>query len=104
MSFIRPRRSVLYVPASNAKALHKVASLPCDSVILDLEDAVAPEMKETARVAAIEAVRSRRFGQREVIVRVNAFDVRLTPASIATVTRTLHHQPDLRAPAEGELR
>lgn len=70
----RPRRSMLYVPASNAKALDKAASLPCDGVILDLEDAVAPEMKDSARAAALDAVRSKRFGDREVVVRVNARD------------------------------
>lgn len=74
MSPIRPRRSLLYVPASNAKALAKAASLACDGVILDLEDAVAPEMKAAARAMALDAVRSRRFGPREVIVRVNGYD------------------------------
>ncbi|MET0984043.1 MAG: CoA ester lyase [Steroidobacteraceae bacterium] len=74
MVAIRPRRSLLYVPASNAKALDKAASLACDGVILDLEDAVAPELKESARATAIDAVRSRRFGNREVIIRVNGYD------------------------------
>jgi citrate lyase subunit beta/citryl-CoA lyase len=85
MTVIRPRRSVLYVPASNAKALEKVASLPCDGVILDLEDAVAPERKEVARQAAVEAVRSRRFGSREVIVRVNGYDTPWGAADLAAI-------------------
>jgi citrate lyase subunit beta/citryl-CoA lyase len=71
---IRPRRSVLYVPGSNARAIDKARQLPCDAVILDLEDAVAPDMKDTARAAVLAAVRAAGFGAREVIVRVNALD------------------------------
>ena len=74
MSANRPRRSVLYMPASNAKAIEKARGLPCDAVILDLEDAVAPEAKEMARAQAIEAVAAGGFGAREVIIRVNALD------------------------------
>ena len=70
----RPRRSVLYLPASNAKAIEKARTLDCDAVILDLEDAVAPEAKEAARAAAVEAVRAGGFGRRELIVRVNGLD------------------------------
>ena len=71
---IRPRRSVLYMPGSNARALEKAATLPADALILDLEDAVAPESKELARTQVCAAVRDRRFGKREVIVRVNGLD------------------------------
>jgi citrate lyase subunit beta/citryl-CoA lyase len=71
---IRPRRSVLYMPASNAKAVEKAKTLPCDAVILDLEDAVAPEAKADARDAAAAAVRGGGFGRREVIIRVNGLD------------------------------
>jgi citrate lyase subunit beta/citryl-CoA lyase len=71
---IRPRRSVLYMPGSNARALEKAATLPADALILDLEDAVAPEAKELARRQVCEAVRDRRFGKREVIIRVNGLD------------------------------
>lgn len=71
---IRPRRSVLYLPASNARALEKVRSLPVDAVILDLEDAVAPEAKESARAQLVEALKAGGFGTREVIVRVNALE------------------------------
>ena len=69
---IRPRRSALYMPASNAKAIAKARTLACDVVILDLEDAVAPDAKEKAREAAVAAVREGGFGGRELVVRVNA--------------------------------
>lgn len=71
---IRPRRSVLYMPGSNARALEKAATLPADGLILDLEDAVAPDAKELARKQVCEAVKDRRFGKREVIIRVNGLD------------------------------
>ncbi len=71
---IRPRRSVLYMPGSNARALEKARSLPVDAVILDLEDAVAPDAKETARAQVAQAVRAGGFGHREVIIRLNAID------------------------------
>ena len=71
---IRPRRSLLYMPASNPKALEKARSLPCDGVILDLEDAVAPDAKVAARGQAVEAVAARLYGDREVVVRVNGLD------------------------------
>ncbi len=67
----RPRRSALYMPASNARAVEKARALPCDVVILDLEDAVAPEMKPEARAAAVAAVKAGGFGRREVAIRVN---------------------------------
>jgi len=70
----RPRRSALYMPASNAKAIDKARTLDCDVVILDLEDAVAPEAKETARGQAIEAVKNGGFGRREVVIRCNGLD------------------------------
>ena len=71
---VRPRRSVLYMPGSNARAMEKAAGLPADAVILDLEDAVAPEAKETARAQVCAMVKSRPFGKREVIIRVNGLD------------------------------
>jgi citrate lyase subunit beta/citryl-CoA lyase len=70
----RPRRSALFLPASNARALEKARSLPCDAVILDLEDAVAPETKSVARDAAVRAIRAGGFGRRELVVRVNGPD------------------------------
>ena len=69
---IRPRRSVLYTPGSNARALEKACALPADALILDLEDAVAPDVKEMARRQVCEAVAAKGFGKREVIVRINA--------------------------------
>ncbi|HWP26564.1 MAG TPA: CoA ester lyase [Xanthobacteraceae bacterium] len=71
---VRTRRSVLYMPGSNARAIEKARSLPVDGIILDLEDAVAPSAKEAARVQVVEAVRSGGFGHREVFVRVNGID------------------------------
>lgn len=70
----RPRRSALYMPASNAKAVEKARALPVDVIILDLEDAVAPETKSAAREAAVAAVRAGGFGAREVVIRVNGID------------------------------
>ncbi len=67
---IRPRRSVLYMPGANTRALEKAKGLPADSLILDLEDAVAPDAKVAAReniLAALEAG----FGYREAVVRIN---------------------------------
>src|ERR1700756_465676 len=69
---VRPRRSVLFMPGSNARAMEKARSLPADAVIFDLEDAVAPDAKEQARAQAVAAVRAGGYGRREVIVRVNA--------------------------------
>jgi citrate lyase subunit beta / citryl-CoA lyase len=69
---LRPRRSVLFMPGSNARALKKAKSLPADAVVLDLEDAVAPDAKEHARGQAIAAVRGGGYGRREVVVRVNS--------------------------------
>ena len=70
----RPRRSALYMPAANARAIEKARDLPCDVVILDLEDAVAPDAKETARQQAVAAVKAGGFGRREVVIRVNGLD------------------------------
>jgi citrate lyase subunit beta/citryl-CoA lyase len=70
----RPRRSVLYMPASNARAIEKARTLACDVVILDLEDAVAPEAKPAARAQAVKAVRAGGFGRREVVIRCNGLD------------------------------
>jgi citrate lyase subunit beta / citryl-CoA lyase len=67
----RPRRSLLYVPGSNARALDKAATLDADGLILDLEDAVLPAAKQAARAAVLAAVAARRFGHREVVIRIN---------------------------------
>jgi citrate lyase subunit beta / citryl-CoA lyase len=68
---VRPRRSVLYMPGSNPRALAKASALPADGLILDLEDAVAPDAKETAREQVRAALRTRGYGPRETVVRVN---------------------------------
>ena len=73
MNLDRPRRSVLYMPASNSRAIEKARGLDCDAVILDLEDAVAPDAKPAARAAAVEAIRAGGFGHREMAIRVNGF-------------------------------
>jgi len=83
----RPRRSALYMPASNPRAVEKARSLPCDVVILDLEDAVLPEAKPAAREAAIAAVRAGGFGAREVVVRVNALTTPWGADDLAEVAR-----------------
>ncbi len=71
---IRPRRSVLYVPGTNSRALDKARALAVDAVILDLEDSVPPEGKEAARAQVTKAVAAAAFGAREVIVRINGLD------------------------------
>ena len=71
---VRPRRSVLYMPGSNARALEKAKGLAADALILDLEDAVAPEAKDEARTRVCAAVRAGGYGPREVIIRVNGLD------------------------------
>jgi citrate lyase subunit beta / citryl-CoA lyase len=71
---IRPRRSVLYMPASRASALEKARSLAADGLIFDLEDAVSPDAKETARAQAVAACQSGAYGPRELIIRVNGLN------------------------------
>lgn len=83
MTAIRPRRSVLYMPGSNARALDKARSLPADAVILDLEDAVAPDSKGMARDQVCAAVSAGGFGHREVVIRVNALDSAWGEADLA---------------------
>jgi citrate lyase subunit beta / citryl-CoA lyase len=71
---VRPRRSALYMPGSNARAMEKARELPADAVIFDLEDAVAPDVKATARALIIEALKKGGFGHRDVLVRINGLD------------------------------
>ncbi|MFZ5691295.1 MAG: HpcH/HpaI aldolase/citrate lyase family protein [Pseudomonadota bacterium] len=71
---IRPRRSVLYMPGSNARAIEKARTLPADGVIIDLEDAVAPDAKVAAREQVASAVKQGGFGSREVFIRINGID------------------------------
>lgn len=83
----RPRRSALYLPASNARAVDKARSLPCDVVILDLEDSVAPDAKAEAREGAVAAVQAGGFGGREVVIRTNGLDTPWGAADLAAVAR-----------------
>lgn len=84
---IRPRRSVLYVPGANARALGKCRNLPADGLILDLEDAVLPGSKATARAAVLAALAEGGFGQREVVVRVNGPDTAWGADDLAACAR-----------------
>ena len=88
---IRPRRSLLFMPGSNARALEKARTLPVDGLILDLEDAVAPDAKAVARDQIAQAVVARGFGKREVLIRINALD---TPWWIDDVTMAGKAKPD----------
>ena len=74
MSDLRPRRSVLYMPAANERALEKAKTLPADAIIFDLEDAVAPDAKEAARPNAVAAAGSAEYGSRELTIRCNGLD------------------------------
>jgi citrate lyase subunit beta / citryl-CoA lyase len=89
---VRPRRSVLYMPGSNARALDKARTLPADGVILDLEDSVAPDAKETARKQVVDAVKAGGFGVREVFVRINGVD---TPWHADDLAAAAHVAPDV---------
>jgi citrate lyase subunit beta/citryl-CoA lyase len=88
---IRPRRSVLYMPGSNVRALEKARTLPADGVILDLEDSVAPDAKAAARDQVAGAVKAGGFGSREVLIRVNGVD---TPWHADDLTAAAHAAPD----------
>jgi len=84
---LRPRRSVLYMPGANARALEKAKTIPADALILDLEDAVAPDAKADARARVCAAAASGDYGHKEVTIRANGLD-------------TPWHADDLRAIAE----
>ena len=88
---IRPRRSVLYMPGSNARALEKAKTLAADGVIFDLEDSVAPEAKDAARQQVVDAVKAGGFGRREIFIRVNGVD---TPWHADDLTAAAHAAPD----------
>jgi citrate lyase subunit beta/citryl-CoA lyase len=85
---VRPRRSVLYLPGSNARALEKARSLPADALVLDLEDAVAPAAKEEARARVLEAIARGGFGPRELVVRVNGPDTPWGAEDLAAAARS----------------
>jgi len=98
---IRLRRSALYMPASNLRAIEKARSLPCDVVIFDLEDAVAPEAKDAARANAIAAVRAGGFGDRELVIRVNAFGTPWAEDDLAAAAQSGAHA--ILAPKVGDV-
>jgi citrate lyase subunit beta/citryl-CoA lyase len=119
---IRPRRSVLYMPGSNARALEKAKTLDVDALILDLEDAVAPDAKETARAQVRDAVAAGGYGHREVVIRINglgtpwgaddlAMAVAAAPDAIlvpkvsasADLERVAHRLNGARVPARVEI-
>jgi citrate lyase subunit beta/citryl-CoA lyase len=82
MALIRPRRSVLYMPGANERALEKARSIAADSIILDLEDSVAPDAKADARKKVVEAVKEGGYGRREVVIRPNALETAWGTADI----------------------
>ena len=82
---IRPRRSALYMPGANARALEKARSLDADCLLLDLEDAVAPDAKDEARVQICDALREGGYGARELVVRINALDTAWGPDDVAAL-------------------
>jgi len=88
---IRPRRSMLFMPGSNARALEKARTLTADGLILDLEDAVAPDAKAVARQQIADAVAAKGFGRREIIIRINGLD---TPWWIDDIRMAAKAQPD----------
>ncbi len=111
MSKVRPRRSVLYVPASNARAVEKARTVPADGIILDLEDAVAPSAKDAARRLAVAALAAGGFGRREVVLRVNGLATPWGAADLAAAANSgadavllpkVERAADVRA-AEGVL-
>lgn len=88
---MRPRRSVLYVPGDNERAIEKAKTLAADAIIIDLEDSVAPANKDFARNHAIAAIRERGFGSREVVLRVNPIE---TPWGMTDLHAAIAAAPD----------
>jgi citrate lyase subunit beta / citryl-CoA lyase len=87
----RPRRSALYMPGSNTRALEKAKTIPADALIFDLEDAVAPDAKVSAREQVCAAVKEGGYGGREVVIRVNALE---TPWGAADIIAACEAGPD----------
>ncbi len=85
---VRPRRSVLYMPGANTRALEKARTLPADALIFDLEDAVAPEAKEAARTNVVLAAESRAYGKREIVIRCNGLGTPWGEADIAAIAQS----------------
>jgi citrate lyase subunit beta/citryl-CoA lyase len=88
MSDLRPRRSVLYMPAANERALEKAKTIAADAIIFDLEDAVAPDAKESARPNAVAAASSGEYGNRELTIRCNGLDTPWGADDIAAAARS----------------
>ncbi|WP_312435443.1 CoA ester lyase [Achromobacter sp.] len=100
---IRPRRSVLYMPGANARALDKARTLDADALILDLEDAVAPDAKAQARAQVAAALREGGYGRRECIVRVNALDTPWGLDDVRAIAQAGAHAvllPKVESPAQ----
>lgn len=91
MPTIKPRRSVLYMPGANARALDKARSLPADALILDLEDSVAPDAKAAAREQVVQAVTQGGYGHREIVIRTNGLE---TPWGRDDIAAAAHARPD----------
>ena len=87
MTDMRPRRSVLYMPGSNARALEKAKTLRADGFIFDLEDAVAPDAKDDARTLVSQAVKAGGYGRRETVIRVNGADTPWAEADLAAAAQ-----------------
>src|SRR4030095_16518499 len=87
----RPRRSVLYMPGSNERALQKAKTIPSDALIFDLEDAVAPDAKLLARDQVCAAVKSGGYGGREIVIRINALE---TPWGTEDLMAAISADPD----------
>lgn len=85
---VRPRRSVLYMPGANTRALEKARTLPADALIFDLEDAVAPEAKEAARTNVVLAAESRAYGKREIVIRCNGLGTPWGEADIEAIAQS----------------
>ncbi|MFO0995964.1 MAG: CoA ester lyase [Alphaproteobacteria bacterium] len=88
---VRPRRSALYMPGSNARALEKARTLDADVLIFDLEDAVAPDAKASARDLIREAIRTGGYGRREIVVRINAIGTLWSADDLVAMARSGAH-------------
>ena len=87
MSSLRPRRSALYMPAANERALEKAKTIATDAIIFDLEDAVSPDAKDLARAQAVAAVNSGEYGKRELTIRCNALATPWGHADVAAAAK-----------------
>jgi citrate lyase subunit beta/citryl-CoA lyase len=85
---VRPRRSVLYMPGANTRALEKARTLPADALIFDLEDAVAPDAKEAARANVVAAAQSKGYGKREIAIRCNGLATQWGAADITAIAKS----------------